>query len=260
MVTPVVKFMQRTPSDLAAISAVAALHPIIETSTGTERNLQTSIGLSEFGTDCMLCLAMALAEKNPVERTSNWKPFVGTLIHGHLEDVFKSRPRSAGPTDESPFYHTERKVYIDMYKGTRLGGSCDMFIQGESYGIVDDWKTQGPSVLRKSASGKVSPEYLTQIHAYGYGYELLGYDVTHVMIYALPRDGELNEAVPILMRYDRSIPKTRIELVHRMIDAAEMVGWDALIAQQTSLKGCYNCLQRGRADSQGWIGDFTGKS
>ena len=56
------------------------------------RELQREIGPSELGTDCVHCLAAKLAGW-PERRSPGWRPFIGTCVHEHFEQMFRELNR-----------------------------------------------------------------------------------------------------------------------------------------------------------------------
>lgn len=263
---PVVMFQPETAADHLAVKQVYSLQAEVFATMDTERNRQTAIGISEIGGDCRKCVARKLSGlyANPPMDGFGWKAQVGTAIHEMLENHWPARypemyeydlqahksvvrPELVA-TDERPLIHLERRLQVLKYKTLDLGGSCDMFIQGASFGIVNDWKTKSQARLKASASGKLDGAYRVQPHTYGFGWEQLGFTVTHVMLYGLPRDGHLDEAKPILMRYDRNIALEALAKIQGLIDSAELLersypghGWEKLIAAQEKASGCFEC-------------------
>lgn len=284
--TPVVMFGVETEADRLALQMVHSLQADIRETMDTDRSKQTVIGLSEIGTDCMKCLVRKLSNIYVKVVDPSWKAQVGTFIHAGLEEHFvgkygqwKTTVLADGnqyveerdywdepATDERPKYHAERRVTIHEYKGLTLGGSCDLFIEGSTFGLVDDWKTQNQIKLqKKTALGNIGNTYLIQIMAYGLGYTLLGFNVTHVVLYALPRDGELDEAKPVLMRYDPTVVIERLAKIDGFIDAAaalEMAfpgdGWERLIAVQDTDGGCFDCPRYAAQEHDSFISNLVG--
>lgn len=262
---PVILFPIETEQDRLASQVVYSLLEDVRATMNTERSKKQTIGVSEIGTECDRCLARKLSTLYVKPFDPSWKAQVGTFIHGGLEDHFGSKygmwdlearkyvTANNAPTDENWAYHMERNLVIHDFGHFVLDGSCDLFIQGATFGIVDDWKTQGAKKLLLTAAGKVSQTYKIQMMTYGLGYELLGFNVTHVVLYALPRDGELEDAKPVLMRYDKQIAIDRLAKVQSMIEAAEIIGWEALIAAQSKAGHCFDCpvyeaLEAGASD------------
>lgn len=253
----------RNASDFAAIKQIDVLQGEVAATMNTERSRQQTIGISEIGDPCRRTVARKLSGLYPKPHDPSWKAQVGTFIHGGLEEHFVTRfadrtilgtgPTFDPPTDERPHYAMERRLSVWDYKGFHLGGSCDLYVQGGSYGLVTDWKTQGTDkLLKKTAKGDIGQTYTVQMHTYGLGYELLGLNVTHVLLYALPRDGDLALAKPVLMRYDRTIAVNALKRLQDMIDAAEIVGWPTLVESQPRESFCFDCDKFEREENSRW--------
>lgn len=200
----------------------------------TERSKQTVIGISEVGMDCRKCVARKLAEK-PRTPDGSWFPFIGTAVHDQLEQGFASRY----PDD----YHLENRLHVHSYKGLELGGSCDMaaIIDNGDTVIVNDWKIVGKTALNKAAKGDIKNQYRVQAMLYGYGWKRKGYDVSHVSLSFLPRDVDLPNAEIVMLRYDESVAVEALAELEILIDAAELVGWDAVIEKQPKASFCWDC-------------------
>lgn len=252
---------ERNAADEWAIKQVFWLYEEIHNTMDTERSRQQKIGLSEYGAECRRCVARKISLLYVKINDPSWKAQIGTFGHAGLEDHFvrnfvSQQAVGAIPTNDRPLIHAEQHVDIMEYKQLVLGGSCDLFIQGASFGLVGDWKFQGKYSLDKSAKGKISRAYMVQMHSYGFGWELLGMPVTHVVLYALPRDGELWEAKPVLMRYDRQIVIDEMASVQQMIDAADLIGWEKIIEYQPRAAWCRDCdayERQGRDDAFAWL-------
>jgi hypothetical protein len=264
---PILTFDIQTDADRLAVAAVHGIQRDLEQSMHTERNAKQTIGISEIGTDCMRCLARKVALLTPKVESVSWRAHVGTMMHAYFEDYFgeKYLPDPANgvqqtefPTDDAPLYHMERKLVIHDFGQFVLEGSCDMFIEGASFGVVNDWKTKSQTALAKLSNGKVGSTYYIQANTYAYGWALLGKKVTHTLIYGLPRDGELDEAKPILMRYDEQVVIERIALIENLIAAAEIAGWSAVIDAQQQAGHCFDCQRFDAADSGSFISNLTG--
>lgn len=196
----------------------------------TERSHQKIIGISEVGSDCRKCVARKLAEK-PKDISGGWYPFIGTAVHQALEDGFAGREWS----DE---YLLENRLHVHSYKGLELGGSCDMYAKA---GVVNDWKVVGAKALGEAEKGKIKEQYRIQAMLYGLGWKKKGYDVTHVSLTFLPRDKDLKDAQVVMLRYDEQVAMDALAALEMMIDAAEIVGWDAVIERQPKASFCFDC-------------------
>ncbi len=252
----------------------------------TERSKQLKIGPSEIGDHCQKCLARKLSLLYPPELpgSDSWKAQIGTFGHAGLEEHFGDihplpwDPWESDGTESSsrfmvsgrdrypatmtdPHYHLERKLHIRPW----LSGSCDMYVEGSApHGLVVDWKFQGANTLKKSGSGKLSKTYFVQMNTYGLGYELLGMPVSHLVLFALPRDDELNAARPVLMRYDRQVALDAIAECERLMEVAELVGWENLIDRLPSANDvpgadrCWDCPRFAAREERTFIDDLTG--
>lgn len=196
----------------------------------TARSKQTVIGISEVGMDCRKCVARKLAEK-PRTPDGSWFPFIGTAVHDQLEHGFTDRW-----PDE---YMLENRLHVHSYKGLELGGSCDMFVPQQ--GIVNDWKVVGQTALKDAAKGKIKNQYRIQAMLYGLGWVKKGYEVTHVSLTFLPRDLPLPNAEVVMLRYDEQVAIDALAQLEVLIDAAEILGWDAVIAKQPKANFCWDC-------------------
>jgi len=200
----------------------------------TERSKQTIIGISEVGMDCRKCVARKLAE-TPRTPDGSWFPFIGTAVHDQLEQGFSERW-----PDE---YMLENRLHVHSYKGLELGGSCDMaaVINDGKAVIVNDWKVVGSTALSEAARGKIKNQYRVQAMLYGLGWKNKGYDVSHVTLTFLPRDKKLEEAQVVMLRYDEALAMESLASLELLIDAAELVGWDKVIAKQPKAGFCWDC-------------------
>lgn len=208
----------------------------------TERSYQQSIGISEVGSDCRKCVARKLSGM-PKKPEGSWYPFIGTSVHQALEDGFGSR-------EWAHEYHLEERLFVHEYKSLKLGGSCDMAaIAADGTVIVNDWKVVGERALKDAEKGKIKDQYRIQAMLYGYGWRQKGKDVSHVALSFLPRDKDLTEAQVVMLRYDEQVAKDALKALEVMIDAAEIVGWDAVIAKQPKASFCFDCKKYEQKES-----------
>jgi hypothetical protein len=200
----------------------------------TERSYQTAIGISEVGGECRKCVAKKLAgyPKNP---SGAWYPFIGTAVHQALEDGF------ARWADD---YKLEERLFVHEYKTLKLGGSCDMAAlakNGDGSIIVNDWKVVGDDAIDKARKGNIKEQYRVQAMLYGYGWEQKGYNVSHVSLSFLPRNKNLTDAQIVMLRYDKQVAIDALASLEVMIDAAELIGWEAVIDKQPKASFCFDC-------------------
>ena len=228
----IIKLLDAEPiaSDEIALAAANTWMTRIPELFVTERSKQLQLGISEVGMDCRKCVARKLALK-PRIIDGSWYPFIGTAVHDQLEHGFNDRW-----PDE---YHLEERLHVHSYKELELAGSCDMFAWED--GVVNDWKVVGATALNDARKGKVKQQYRVQAMLYGYGWEQKGFDVTHVSLSFLPREGKLEDAVVVVMRYDKQLALESLVELELMIDAAEIVGWDAVIEKQPKASFCFSC-------------------
>jgi hypothetical protein len=199
----------------------------------TERSFQTAIGISEVGGECRKCVAKKLAgyPKNP---SGAWYPFIGTAVHQALEDGF------ARWEDD---YKLEERLFVHEYKSLKLGGSCDMaaLVERDGAVIVNDWKVVGDDAIDKARKGNIKEQYRVQAMLYGYGWEQKGHNVTHVSLSFLPRNKNLTDAQVVMLRYDKQVAIDALASLEVMIDAAELIGWEAVIDKQPKASFCFDC-------------------
>jgi hypothetical protein len=208
----------------------------------TERSKQIEIGISEVGMDCRKCVARKLA-KTPRIVDGSWFPFIGTAVHDALERGFNER--------YTMDYKLEERLFVHEYKDLKLTGSCDMMaFTGDAgwSGVVNDWKVVGDSALAEARRGKIKEQYRIQAMLYGYGWEQKGYKVSHVSLTFLPRDAKLEDAVVTMLRYEKEIATEALAALESMIDAAELVGWDAVIEKQQKASFCWDCKKYEQQD------------
>jgi hypothetical protein len=198
----------------------------------TERSYQTQIGISEVGSDCRKCVARKLAGK-PKKPEGSWFPFIGTAVHSALEEGF-------GRWEFD--YHLENRLQVWQYGDFVLGGSCDMaaIVEGKTL-VVNDWKVVGDTALTDAAKGKIKNQYRIQAMLYGLGWKNKGYDVSHVALTFLPRNQNLDQAQVVMLRYDEMVAAEALAALAVMIDAAEVIGWEEVIAKQPKASFCWDC-------------------
>jgi len=229
-----------TAEDVTALKAAELWVKRIPELFISERSKQVQLGISEVGMECRKCVARKLA-KVPTVPDGAWYPFLGTAVHDSLEAGFTER----WPSD----YNLEERLHVHSYKELELGGSCDMFAVND--GVVNDWKIVGKTAIAEANRGKIKMQYRVQAMLYGYGWEKKGFDVTHVALSFLPREDKLENAVVVLMRYDRQLALDSLSLLESMIDAAEVAGWDAVIEKQPKAGFCFSCRRYDQTEHSG---------
>lgn len=257
---PQFMFPIETAADRLVRDLVYSLQADIIETMNTERSQQTTIGISEIGEECPRCLARKLAEvPEPRDPGSGWKAQMGTFGHAGLEEHFTKKYGNASislvesPTDEAPNYHLENDLHLHSYKGLELGGHCDLFVEGSTFGVVDDWKFLGSRTL----NDKPSHKYQVQMSGYGLAWQALGKLVTHVILYRLPRDGELDEAAPVVWRFNPDLALNALAKIEALIDAAEIIGWPAVIEAQPRAAHCFSCQRYEKAEREDFFSGFA---
>jgi hypothetical protein len=191
------------------------------------RSAQPEIGASEIGTPCLRKLGHKLAgtpRARPVEAA--WRPTVGTAVHTWLESAFTKENERLG-WDR---WVLERKVTVGYYGGhVDLTGHCDVYDRLTR--TVVDWKVPGPTTMKKVRAAKHPGEtYKVQAHCYGKGWRNEGEDVETVAVYFLPSAGELGDAYYWSEPYDESTALAALARARSLHDAADTIGWSALLA------------------------------
>lgn len=185
--------MNLTPAVMLAVSNVFA---------PTERDKQTTIGVSEIGDDCERCIAdKLLGVPHDMEKTGTpLAPFLGTAFHAYAESRTKNEPNVL----------VEQRVQVcDLEDYGPISGSVDRFDIAAA--AVIDWKLLSRkkiSAFKKSvkwdnglprfantAAGSQFRKYYIQIMLYGYGLSKIGHEVARCSIVALPRDCSV-EVIP----------------------------------------------------------------
>lgn len=115
---------------------------------------------------------------------------LGTFIHTGIEKAIES---------EDPFGDNFLKEIEVAFNG--LPGHVDLFIKNMA--IVVDWKTTSKKKLKGDSFP--SPQYIYQVHVYGYLLKQAGHDVKKVAMVAVPRDGRMDEIAEYIADYDEAI-------------------------------------------------------
>lgn len=200
----------------------------------SERTLQTAIGPSEIGLDCMRRLAMKISGMPQVNHEGHpWAAWVGTAMHSAYEIMFTEASGTSGR------WITETKVEIGSTVVPK--GTADLF--DRHLHRVIDHKNMGKSTLSKAWLDGPSKQYETQLHVYGLGLERMGEDVREVALVAWPREGNtLDDMYAWVADYDRDVALaaiTRVESIARRLGQLGEDGWRQ--APKTPSFGCKFC-------------------
>lgn len=216
-------------------------HIIGQALAGAERTMQTEIGPSEIGTDCLLCLGRKLAGI-PQRRGEDWLPFIGTAVHDALARMFDEL-RIMG---ERRFL-VETQVDVGEIDGRQILGHADLYDIPTA--TVSDWKVVGVTTLRKVKAKGPAAAYQAQRHLYGRGFVRRGLPVERVRIIYLPRN-EVNLANTIVLTedYDESIALAALARADALAKAIRLAGWDAVAPNLPAAPGCFDCSRYPAAD------------
>ncbi|KAA8831447.1 hypothetical protein EMO89_01545 [Bifidobacterium tissieri] len=196
---------------------------IIEHAISTQpRSLQTRIGPSELGTDCVHCLAAKLAAWPRQARIVAWLPYIGTAVHRQFETLFTRLE-----TEGADRWKTEYPVSVGRLNGLTGGyevsGSIDLWDR-VTHATVD-WKITGRSTRTLAKTHGPSQQYRVQASLYGIGLANQGEQVERSCIYFLPRDSiTLADAIPWETRFDPEPGKwalARAQLLVNLLDVIE---------------------------------------
>lgn len=160
------------PSTVVELEGILARHEAAK-----PRSQQTALGPSEVGVECQRALAYRLLNttEKPDDRLP-WAPIVGTAVHAAIAEALEAENERLG---------RQRWIVENRVHPTDdLSGSCDAFDSDTN--TVIDWKAVGEKSLAK-LQHEMSPEYETQAHIYGLGYENAGHKVEWVRICLLAR-------------------------------------------------------------------------
>lgn len=186
--------------ELAPIERAIVEHP---------RSQQVEIGPSEIGTPCVRRLGHLLAGTPKQPQPAPWRPTVGTAVHAWIAEAFTT-DNLRDP--DGPRYAVEQRVKVGAIDGKPLGGSVDLYDR-EAFRVID-WKIVGPTSLKKYRTAcrlpddlarhpaffadlrnGPGPTYRVQAHSYGLGMANAGEPVREVVVWMLPSNGELSDAV-----------------------------------------------------------------
>lgn len=218
---------------LTAIVTAIVMHP---------RSLQKKIGPSELGADCARQIGYKLLDHPENDQHPNWKATVGTSIHLWMAETFEAdNLRYTAPDQDlsQARWLIERKVCVGEVNGVPITGHSDLYDTWTD--TVLDWKSCGPSMLKRYRSKGPGIQYRRQFHLYGRGWARLGYPVKRVMGVFLPRQGELDDAYIYSEPYDEQIALDALERLEGIQDAIDTQGYEALAALPTADHFCHLC-------------------
>lgn len=188
-------------ADRAKGIADQAFDIMIDKMVNQPRSLQRRIGPSEMGIECDRAILYKLERVPEPPRGPAWKPQVGTALHDQQERWF-TEAAAAGASEENRWL-CEQSVVVGKIAFEDHTGSTDLF---DTWGhAVGDWKFVGPNRLSHYKKHGPSVQYRKQAHLYGFGWAAEGWQVDLVMIFFIPRDGELSDSYVWSEPYDEQV-------------------------------------------------------
>jgi hypothetical protein len=73
------------------------------------------------------------------------------------------------------------------------------------------------------------------------------------VLFALPRDDELEAARPVLMKFEPDMATAALERLTEMCAAAALIGWQAVIDAQPKASGCWDCKRFDEAEQRDFV-------
>lgn len=208
---------ERTITDLRAVIEHAITHD--------PRTLQVELGPSEIGTGCDRCLAHMLAGHERHEQTVPWLPTIGRAVHEWLETAVLQHLGASGTARYLP----EIAATVGQLRGIDITGHADLF--DIDTGTVVDYKIVGSTTLKKV---KTHPgeTYRNQAHLYGKGLAAAGFDVQHVAIWFLPRNGiSIDHGHVFTEPYDEQVATAALARANAIAGGIDALGVDAVLDQ-----------------------------
>lgn len=198
------------------------------------RDKQSSVGPSDLGDPCDLCLASKMARHGPLAvgqgRDSGFslKAWVGTAVHEKLERDIEL-PAEMVKLEERVFIHTIAG-YGDIH------GHIDL--QLALLGIVNDYKTcdmDGDYGLKKIKLNGPPWKHVVQLMLYGYGVRKAGGKADHMTLTYIPRDNNsVDNIYVVAAEYHENIA---LEALAR----AESI-WAKLVAGESDFSSDSDCF------------------
>ncbi|HLL68992.1 MAG TPA: hypothetical protein VK453_25255 [Micromonosporaceae bacterium] len=224
--------MNQPPSTIVELEQILARHE-----ANSPRSKQTALGPSEVGVECQRALAYRLLNTptKPDPRLP-WAPLVGTAVHATIAEALEAENVRLGRQR----WLVENRVH----PADDLSGSCDAYDTDNA--CVVDWKVVGEKSLARLPL-HMSPEYETQAHIYGLGYERAGQEVRWVRLCLLARAShDFRLSREWTRPYDRGVATAALErlaatkqMIPDLALETEDVGWAFVPA--SSSKPCSWC-------------------
>lgn len=216
------------------------LDAIVDALTNSPRSLQKEIGASEVGIPCNRLLGYKLLGIPKRPRVPAWKAAVGTGGHLLMENIFDAyNLRNAQYLDGQERFYIETKVVVGEINGVEITGTSDVYDRVTD--TVIDWKFPGPTPLNNAKHKGPSPQYRDQIHLNGRGWQRADFQVKRVMVFFLPRHGELADAYPWSEPYNEQIAIDALQRLEGIDVATRTLGTAALKLLPTEVHYCTRC-------------------
>lgn len=218
----------------------------------TERDKQTFIGASSFGSPCSYCIAAELAMLKEGGQGKYWLGgVIGTAVHNLLEE--RAREMLSNVIIEEKIYLGTLEGYGEIYSKPDLVTLDDR--------RLIDWKTStrekirwykeardvdpSPRELSKVTDARFTlQKYLGQIMSYARGLWLAGIEVDVLTLTFICRDGLTdNDIWSIDFDYD---PEYADKVWNRLVSIWEYVRDGKDIEEIPSHLNCYSCSVKGR--------------
>lgn len=203
-----------------------------------ERNLQTALGPSAVGSACVRCLARAALDQPVVDPYDDpWCRIIGTATHEWLNMAAAAANVISLNLGRAARWTPEQRVHPDDDL-LEKGGSADLY-DHDTYTVIDH-KVVGAEPLRKYRLNGPGPQYRTQGHVYGLGYENAGHEVRHVAVAFWNRGGKLRDLYVWTEPYNRQLALDALERWRTIRDQALNIG-PALIPLLPADPSCWDC-------------------
>lgn len=155
------------------------------------RDQQSSVGPSDLGDPCDLCLASKMARHGPLavgqgrESGFSLSAWVGTSMHEKLERDLDLPPE---------MYLCEEKVFIHEIPGYgRINGHID--VQFLLMGIWNDYKSAKVKDIQSYKLNGPPWKHVVQLMLYGYGLRKAGRKADYAALTYIPRDNNNPDSI-----------------------------------------------------------------
>jgi hypothetical protein len=197
-------------------------------SNSRPRNRQKALGPSSLGTPCQRRLGYQLLDVDKVNTGSDpLAAWIGTAVHAQMEQALA----------DNDDWETEIGIELPGYN---IIGTADAFHKPTR--TVVDWKVVGETTLKRVRStGTVGEQYRTQVHLYGLGLDMAGYDVDTVAICMIPRSGRLIGMHLWQERLNHDVAETALRRYEAIDTLTESMGQPLLPMLATADAFCSWC-------------------